>query len=168
MFDQKIIRKFVDAPAHIPNMHRATFYHMLCIFYVRFGAFSKVNLALKCTKKYFMHCVINHLCPINHQNIYICICFINAHLKNCRLRYESFAIWFRNRECSSVFRCERQSALGCQQYLFTLENHTTLHSIASKQRDCLVLYHRKINLEQLILPSRQHKIIVLSSPHCII
>ena len=53
---KKIIRTFVDAHAamhlaHIPNMHRATFYRMLCIFDVRFGAFSMVNLALKCTKK---------------------------------------------------------------------------------------------------------------------
>ena len=48
----------------------------------------------------------------------------------------------------------------------TLENRTALHSIASKRRDCLVLYHRKINLE-LILPSCQYKIIVLSSPHYI-
>ena len=48
--NKKILREFVDTHAQIPNMHRATFYHMFCIFYVRFGAFSMVNLALKCTK----------------------------------------------------------------------------------------------------------------------
>ena len=48
---KKILRGFVVTHAHIPNMHRATFYHMLCIFKVHFGAFSMVNLALKCTKK---------------------------------------------------------------------------------------------------------------------
>ena len=49
--NKNILRTFVDTDAHIPNMHRATCYHMLCIFYVNFGAFSMVNLALKCTKK---------------------------------------------------------------------------------------------------------------------
>ena len=48
---RKNLRAFVDAHAHIPNKHRATFFRMLCIFYVHFGAFSMVNLALKCTKK---------------------------------------------------------------------------------------------------------------------
>ena len=47
----KILYEFVDTRAHIPNMHRATFYHMLCIFKDHFCAFSMVNLALKCTKK---------------------------------------------------------------------------------------------------------------------
>ena len=37
--------------AHIPNMHHATLYHMLCILKVHFGAFSMVNLAWKFTKK---------------------------------------------------------------------------------------------------------------------
>ena len=37
--------------SRIPNMHRATFYHiMLCIFHVHFGAFRMVKLALKCKK----------------------------------------------------------------------------------------------------------------------
>ena len=49
--NKKIIRAFVDMHAHIPNMHHATFDHMLCIFYVHFGAFSMVNLGLKCTKQ---------------------------------------------------------------------------------------------------------------------
>ena len=47
---KKILNEFVDTHADIPNMHRATFYQM-CIFEVHFGAFSMVNLALKCTKK---------------------------------------------------------------------------------------------------------------------
>ena len=48
---KKILRGVVDTHAHIPNMHRATLYHMLCILKVHFGAFSMVNLALKFTKK---------------------------------------------------------------------------------------------------------------------
>ena len=77
--NKKITRAFVDTHIHIPNMHRATFDHMLCIFDDQFGAFSKVNLALKCTKN-----------PINRQNIYIRMCFINAHFQNCQL-YHTFA-----------------------------------------------------------------------------
>ena len=51
--NQKMTRAFVDTHnIHIPNTRRITFYHdMLCIFYDQFGAFIKVNLALKCTKK---------------------------------------------------------------------------------------------------------------------
>ena len=66
--------------AHIPNnvMHHATLYHTY-IFYVHFGAFSMVNVALKSTKK-GIYTLVN---PINHQNI--CLCFINAHFKNCQL-----------------------------------------------------------------------------------
>ena len=48
---KKIPRGFVDTHAHIPNMHRATLYHMLCILKVHFGALRMVNLALKFTKK---------------------------------------------------------------------------------------------------------------------
>ena len=48
---KKIQRGVVDTHAHIPNTHRATLYHMLCILKVHFGAFSMVNLALKFTKK---------------------------------------------------------------------------------------------------------------------
>ena len=47
-FNKNIIRAFVDTHIiHIPNIHRATFYHILCIFNDQFGAFSKVNLAKK-------------------------------------------------------------------------------------------------------------------------
>ena len=49
--NNKIIRAFADTHIHIPNMYRHTCYHMLCICYVHFGAFSMVNLALQCTKK---------------------------------------------------------------------------------------------------------------------
>ena len=48
---KKILRVVVDTYAHIPNMHRATLCHTLCILKVHFGAFSMVNLALKFTKK---------------------------------------------------------------------------------------------------------------------
>ena len=48
---KKILRGVVDTHAHIPNMHRATLYHMLCILKLHFGAFSMVNLAFKFTKK---------------------------------------------------------------------------------------------------------------------
>ena len=58
-FNKNIIHAFVEMHAHIPNMHRATFYHM-CIFYVHFGAFSMVNLALKCTQNLFIHCGKSH------------------------------------------------------------------------------------------------------------
>ena len=51
LFNQKILRGVVDTHAHIPNMHHATLYHMLCILKVHFGAFTMVNLALKFTKK---------------------------------------------------------------------------------------------------------------------
>ena len=49
--NKKILRAFVDMHAHIPNMNRATFDRMLCIFYGHFVAFSMVNLALICTQK---------------------------------------------------------------------------------------------------------------------
>ena len=49
--NKKIIRAFVDMHIHIADMHRATFCHMLCVFYDQFGAFSMVNLALKCTTR---------------------------------------------------------------------------------------------------------------------
>ena len=48
---KKILCGVVDTHTHIPNMHRATSYHMLCILKVHFGAFSMVNLAWKFTKK---------------------------------------------------------------------------------------------------------------------
>ena len=48
---KQILRGIVDTHAHIPNMHRATLYLMLCILKVHFGAFSMVNLAFKFTKK---------------------------------------------------------------------------------------------------------------------
>ena len=48
---KKILRGVVDTHAHIPNMHRATLYHMLCILKVNFVAFSMVHLAFKFTKK---------------------------------------------------------------------------------------------------------------------
>ena len=37
---KKILRGVVDMHAHVPNMHCATLYHMLCILKVHFGAFS--------------------------------------------------------------------------------------------------------------------------------
>ena len=51
-----ILRGAVDTHAHIPNMHRATLYHMLRILKVHFGAFSMVNLALKFTKVIYTLC----------------------------------------------------------------------------------------------------------------
>ena len=54
---KKILHGVVDTHAHIPNMHRPTLYHMLCILKVHFGASSMVNLASKFTKK-----VIYSLC----------------------------------------------------------------------------------------------------------
>ena len=54
LFEQKnptCVCRYACTVAHIPNIHCATFYHMLCIFYIHFGGFSMVTLALKCTKK---------------------------------------------------------------------------------------------------------------------
>ena len=85
---KKILRGVVDTHAHIPNMHRATLYHMLCILKVHFGTFSMVNLALKFTKSN-LYTVLN---AINHQTIHICICFINAHFQNCQLHHIMFVL----------------------------------------------------------------------------
>ena len=48
---KQILCVVVDTHTLIPNMHRATLYHMLCILKVHFGSFSMVNLAFKFTKK---------------------------------------------------------------------------------------------------------------------
>ena len=54
---KEILRGVVDTHAHIPNMYRATLYHMLCILKVHFGVFGMVNLAFKLFKKKCIHCV---------------------------------------------------------------------------------------------------------------
>ena len=50
----------VDAHAHFPNMHRATFYHnMLCILFVHFGTFSIVGIEMY--KNYYLYTVVNSM-----------------------------------------------------------------------------------------------------------
>ena len=43
---KKILRGVVDTNAHIPNMHRATLYHMLCILKVHFGAYGQLGIEI--------------------------------------------------------------------------------------------------------------------------
>ena len=108
--------------------------------------------------------------PINRQNIYIIMYVFHKRAlpKLSIISYVCVTIRLKSvfattnvhlyLDASSNPHYEIKS-VPSQEYFFTLGNGTALHNIASKQRYCLVLYHRKINLE-LILPSRQHKIIV--------
>ena len=51
LFEQKIPRTFADAHAmHTFQIICIVLLFIMCIFYVHFGAFSMVKLALKCTK----------------------------------------------------------------------------------------------------------------------
>ena len=91
----------VDTHAHIPNMHRATLYHMLCILKVHFGAFGQLGIGIY---KKVIYTLLN---PINHQTIYICMCFMNGTSKivnyTIRLRYEPFEISILNYSRTSIF-----------------------------------------------------------------